>query len=408
VTQGLWANIPTLVSDQWEDCSGLVCTPIPGQTGLSYTVGPGDVGRTIEVVETAFNAAALSGVAVAAKPTATATATSTTSVVVFSQNAPTTNQTVTLVATVSSSSGNANPHGTLSFFNGSAEVPGCANKAVNGGQTVTIVCQASFPAGDAEISAAYVADPGALVAGSTSDTTSLSVGRAGTSLSLAVTPKVAPGGRATYVATLAVPVGNAGPILPTGSIEFLDGGAPIATCASQALSNLTATCSVRYRSPGAHQISAVYASDSDFTGSSSSASGVQIVNGAAKAPAVLGSLGSTLGWRIAYHPRYSELTGFMAYAVANGTSILVQCFGRGCPFHRWRLAKASGTVNLLSPFRHRHLRAGSRVTVRLTRRHWVGKYYSFTIRAGRAPLIRTNCLAPGGTKPGVGCTRQRA
>ena len=101
VTPGTWLNSPTSITEQWEDCTALVCTAIPGQTGTSYTVGPGDVGHTIEVVETAVNAAAPSGVAAASARTATASATSATSVVAFSQNTPTTNQGVTLVATVS-------------------------------------------------------------------------------------------------------------------------------------------------------------------------------------------------------------------------------------------------------------------------------------------------------------------
>ncbi len=336
--------------------------------------------------------------------TGTVSATSATSVVAFSPNTPTTNQGITLVATVSSNSPNANPHGSVSFFNGSAAVPGCANKAVNGGQTITIVCQAAFPAGLAQISAAYVADPASLVAGSSSDTTSVSIGKGPTSVSLAVTPEVAPGGHATYVATLEVPVSDAGPTLPSGSIEFLDGGQPIGACASQALSSLTATCSVGYPSPGTHSISALYNGDANFTGSSSAASSVQIVKGAPKAPRVHGALGSTLGWRIYFHPHYSEVAQLEAFAIAKGTSILVQCDGKGCPFAKWHLSKPARAINLLSRFGHRHLRPGTRVTVRLTRRHWVGKYYSFTIRAGRAPMVRRTCLAPGAVRPGVGCT----
>jgi hypothetical protein len=336
--------------------------------------------------------------------TATVSATSATSVVAFSQNTPTTNQNVTLVATVLSNSPNAGPHGTLSFFNGSDAIPGCGGKGVSGRQTITIVCQASFAAGVAQVSAAYLADPASLVAGSSSDTTPVSIGKGPTSVSLAVTPEVAPGGRATYVATLEVPTSDAGPTLPGGSIEFLDGGQPIAGCANQALSNLTATCSVSYPSPGTHGISALYNGDADFTGSTSSTSSVQIVKGAAKAPSVRAALGSTLGWKISYHPHYSEVIGLEAFAVAKGTSILVECHGKGCPFAKWHLTKAARAIDLLPRFRHHRLRAGTRITVRLTRRSWVGKYYSFTIRAGRAPTIKTACLAPGRVKPGVGCT----
>ena len=99
MTPGTWLNNPTSITEQWEDCT-LACTPIPGQTGATYTVAAGDVGHTIQVVETAVNAAAPSGVAAASARTATASTTSTTSVVAFSQNTPTTNQGVTLVATV--------------------------------------------------------------------------------------------------------------------------------------------------------------------------------------------------------------------------------------------------------------------------------------------------------------------
>jgi hypothetical protein len=409
VTPGTWANSPTRITEQWEGCAGLVCNPIPGAAGTSYTVGAGDVGHTIQVAETAFNAATdavipVVGVIAASARTGTASTTSATSVVAFSQNTPTTNQGITLVATVISNSPNASPHGSLSFFNGSDAIHGCGAKGVSGGQTVTIVCQAGFPAGVAQISAAYEADFGSLVAGSRSDPTPVSIGKGATSVSLAVTPTVAPGGRATYVATLGVPVSDAGPTLPSGSIEFLDGGQPIGACAGQALSNLTSTCSASYPSPGTHEISALYVGDANFTGATSPASGVQIVPGAARAPTVRGRLGSTLGWRIFYHPHYSELTAFEAFAVPKGASILVQCHGKGCPFAKWHLAKATGSINLLSRFRHRRLRAGTRLTVRMIRRHWVGKYYSFTIRAGRPPMIRTACLAPGGVKPGVGCS----
>jgi hypothetical protein len=402
ITPGTWTPVQSLITEQWEQCTALACTPAPGQIGTSYTVGAGDVGHTIRVLETDSNAASL-GVVKASAQTATASATSATSVVAFSQSTPSTNQTVTLVATVSSNSGNGNPHGSLSFFNGSNAVPGCANKGVNGGLATTIVCQTSFGAGQAQISAAYVPDPASLVAGSTSDTTSVDVGKGPTSILLAVTPRVAPSGRATYVATLGVPLANAGSVLPSGSIDFLDGGQPIAGCANQVLSSLTATCSVSYASAGEHTITARYDGDPNFTGSTSSASGVQIVTGAPRAPVVRGRLGSTLGWKLFYHPHYSEMSELEAFAIAKGTTILIQCTGKGCPFASRKIKRASGQFDLLRPFRHRHLQAGARITVRFTRKDWVGKYYSITIRPGRKPKIIETCLAPGGVKPGAGC-----
>jgi hypothetical protein len=404
VTPGTWANTPTSIVDQWEDCTSLACTPIVGQTGNTYTLGPSDVGHTIQVAETAFNAAALTGVfPVASARTATVSATSITSLVVYSQNTPTANQAVTLVATILSGSGNASPHGSLSFLNGASPVSGCANKGVSGGQTVTVVCQASFGAGAAHLSAAYAADPTSLVADSVSDPTALTVGKVPTSIALAVTPQVAPGGRARYVATLQMPLSNAGPLLPSGSIEFLDGGQPIGACADQSLSANTATCSVGYPSAGGHSITARYDGDDNFTGSTSSADGVQIVQGAAKAPAVHAVLGSTLGWTVHFSPHYSWLTTLTAFAVSKGTIIVVQCLGKSCPFVEWQIKHPAGRIDLARRFRHRHLRAGTRITVRFTRKGWVGKSYSFKIRAGHKPKVTTVCLAPGRVKP-VACS----
>jgi Bacterial Ig-like domain (group 3) len=266
------------------------------------------------------------------------------------------------------------------------------------------VCQASFGAGVAQLSAAYAADQTSLVAGSASDTTALAVGKGSTSISLAVTPKVAPRGRATYVATLQMPLGNAGPMQPGGSIDFLDGGQPISACTNEGLNSNTATCSVSYPSAGAHSITARYDGDANFTGSTSSASGVQIVPGAAKAPAVHAVLGSTLGWTIRYGPRYSSLVSLTAFAVPRGGLVTVQCSGKGCPFSKWLIRHRFGRIDLTRRFRHRHLRAGTRITVRMTRRGWIGKTYVFTIVAGHKPQVKTMCLAPGSDKPGVGCS----
>jgi hypothetical protein len=404
VTQGAWTNSPVAVADQWEQCDvlGGGCTPIPGQTGPTYAPGPGDVGHTIEVVETAMNAGG-SGLAAVSLGSAVVTATSFTSVVTVSANSPTTNQTVTLVATVTSSSGNADLSGSMSFFNGSTGVPGCGGKAVKGHQTVTVTCQASFSAGSAAISATYQPGAGSLVQGSTSSPTDFGIGRDSTSISLAVTKQVAVGKRATYVATLVPPAGNSGPIGPTGSIEFLDHGQPIGPCLSRPLSNLAATCTVQYRSLGKHDISALYSGDGNFTASASPDGSVQIVR-SSTVPTVLGFVTSTLQWTFFYHPTYTLVALFKAFRIVKGTSVLATCQGEGCPFSKLRLEGSSaGSINLLPRFRHHHLRAGTRITVRLTHRHWIGKYYSFTIRASQPPLTDLTCLAVGHAVPGVSC-----
>ena len=329
------------------------------------------------------------------------TATSSTSVVAFSANAPTANQTVTLVATVTSNSGNANPAGSVSFLNGSNEIKGCTGMGVKGGQSSTVVCQAAFGAGTASISADYVPGSGSLVVGSSSAPTTLDVGKDSTSTSLAVTAKVARGRSATYSATVVLPVSNSGPAVPTGTVAFLDRGQAIPACANQPLANLTATCTVKYGSRGTHQISALYSGDANFGSSSSPARPVQIVK---SAPAVTAFVKSTLQWTFFYHPTYTQVILFKAFGIVKGTIVELKCNGKGCPFDVTQVPNRGGdSINLLPEFHGHHLRAGTRFTVRLTHRNWVGKYYSFAMRGGRPPLIKLSCLAVGRNTPGVGC-----
>jgi Bacterial Ig-like domain (group 3) len=404
VTQGVWTNSPTSIVDQWEQCDpiGAGCTPLPGQVGDTYTLGPGDVGHTVAVLETASNAGG-QGLSASSGRTPVVMAPSATSMVVVSTDTPATDQTVTLVATVSSSSSSADPSGSLTFFNGTSTVEGCLGKPVRGGQTATVVCQTSFPAGTAMLSAAYLPGPGSLVSGSTSATTALPVGRDSTSISLAVTKRVPLGTRAIYTATLVLPFSNSGPINPTGSIQFLDHGQPIARCLSEPLTKLSATCRITYRSPGAHSISARYAGDPNFGASTSSASSTRVVKGS-RAGAVLGFVASTLQWTFGYHPTYSQVIYLKAFGIAPGTHVVVTCRGGGCPFEQLREATAvNGTLDLLPAFRHRRLKAGSLITVRFMHPHWIGKYYSFTMRGGHPPLVALSCLAVNRITPGVGC-----
>ena len=340
LAHGTWLNSPATITDQWEQCDrfGATCTPIPGQNGATYTLGPGDVGHTIAVVETATNDNPTPGTAASA-PTGVVTATSATSVQAFSSNPPKTNQTVTLIATIYSSSGNANPSGSVTFFNGSNAIGGCSGKPVNGGPTVTVVCPAGFGAGAPQITAVYTPGPGSLVDGSTSAPTSIAIGRDSTSVSLAVTSQVDVNKTATYSAALVLPSSNSGPIGPTGSIAFLDGGQPIPGCGSQPLNNLGATCTQSYSSTGTHQISAVYSGDANFAGSTSSANPVQIVKSGAKT--VRGFVKSLVAWTFFYHPTYTQVMKFVVSQIAKGTTIVMTCQGNGCAFAKLTLTPRS-------------------------------------------------------------------
>ena len=64
---------------------------------------------------------------------------------------------------------------------------------------------------------------------------------------------------------------------------------------------------------------------------------------------------------------------------------------------------ASGSFVVTPSFVRHRLGVGSRITIEIIRPSWVGKYYSFTVRARRGPRIQIGCLAPGGSVPGQGC-----
>jgi hypothetical protein len=59
---GSWTHNPTDFGYEWEDCDlvGGNCSAISGATGPTYTLTQADLGRTIRVIETAFNADARS------------------------------------------------------------------------------------------------------------------------------------------------------------------------------------------------------------------------------------------------------------------------------------------------------------------------------------------------------------
>jgi Bacterial Ig-like domain (group 3) len=415
-SHGTWTENPGVFSYQWERCSAVGCTPIPGATNQTYTLTAADVGDAIYVVETAANTGG-AGTAVGSKRSAVVIATSSVTLAV-TPSAAVTNQTVTLAATVTSGSANSNPAGSVTFDDARGPVSGCSTQNFTANsQSITLFCQASFAAGTAQLTATYQPGAGSLTGGSISGVETLVVNRGSTSVSLAVTKQVGILKRASYVATVVPPVGNSGPTEPTGSIEFLDRGKPIRGCKSRPLKHLAATCTIVYKSAGKHRITARYGGDANFA---ASASPVRIVSAgkSLSSPSVLGFIGSTVRWTFYYSPKYTQALYLQVFGVASGSTLRLTCHGGGCPFSSVRTTGSDSTrcpskagsvcstgssINLLPVFQKRHLHAGAQITLSITRPNWVGKYYSFTIRAGQAPVIDLSCLAPGGSVPGAGC-----
>jgi len=85
-----------------------------------------------------------------------------------------------------------------------------------------------------------------------------------------------------------------------------------------------------------------------------------------------------------------------------GTRIAARCTGASCPRTRWSRPGEHRLVTHLSPF-ERTFAGGTRLTVEVTRRGYMGKRARFMIRRGRPPLRTDGCLSATGHR--VGCPK---
>jgi hypothetical protein len=198
-------------------------------------------------------------------------------------------------------------------------------------------------------------------------------------------------------------------------VQFFDGEQPVASCLSQQLLNGGATCTVTYKALGRHSITATYGGDANFRGSTSPAQPVSVVPVPVQ---VLGTITSTMQWTFFYTPAYTKVLALVVNGASTGATVLVKCHGRGCPYANHatavtgaspcgrsgkRTCGARGRIDLTADFRRHRLNVGATITVMITRPGWIGKYYTFAVRARRGPRVQISCLAPGRTRPGVGC-----
>jgi hypothetical protein len=185
---------------------------------------------------------------------------------------PTTNQSVTLTATVHAAF--LTPSGSVEFKNGAEPIASCSRQPVN--QAGTATCLTTFTAAGSPVHLTAVFTPSwdLDLQGSISAIEDLPVGKSPTTTRLRVseaTPTV--GQSDIYTASVFPPDG--GPTWPSGSVEFLDEGTPIPGCEAQPIAD-EASCQVTVTAAGAHSITAVYLGDANFTGSSSTAVGVTV------------------------------------------------------------------------------------------------------------------------------------
>jgi PKD repeat protein len=91
-----------------------------------------------------------------------------------------------------------------------------------------------------------------------------------------------------------------------------------------------------------------------------------------------------------------------------GSTVTVRCRGKGCPFGRQsRVVKSSAAkgkqratgVLRIRRVERRLLRAGTVITIFVTKEETIGKYTRFKIRKGRPPARVDRCLLPGQRRP---------
>ena len=185
---------------------------------------------------------------------------STTTALVSSPSASTSGQSVTLTATVTPTSGAANPDGTVSFtLNG---VPlGDSVLSTTSGVSSASMLLTTLPIGVDSVTASY--DGGtAFLASASTGPAPVTVTRAPTTLGLLGSANPSTGGQPMTLTATVFPATGSG---ETGTVTFFDNGLPIGT---DTVSNGQATLTVLAPQSGDDAITADYSGDADFIASS--------------------------------------------------------------------------------------------------------------------------------------------
>ena len=188
-------------------------------------------------------------------------------------------QTVTFTATVSAASpGAGTPTGTVTFKDGAATI---GSASLNGSGVATL-STSSLPVGSHSISASYGGDGNF---GTSSGTLSSAqvVNRASSATAITSSPNPSVVGQnVTFTATVSAVGPGAG--TPSGTVSFHEGATTLGSATLNASGVATFTTSAL--AVGSHSITAVYAGDTDFLGSSGTLSSAQVVNQAASSMAL--------------------------------------------------------------------------------------------------------------------------
>ena len=390
---------------RWMRCTPH-CSAIPGATTTAYTPTAADLGDSLVFVETGTNAGGSTQVRSTHSAAVTAPTETTLQV---SPHKVVAGQPETLVATVTSATSAAAPAGSVTFERAGVPARGCKSLTTKpSGVSATVVCRTRFAAGRARLVAVFTPAPAALVTGSGSDADGFVVGRDPTTVQLIMPRRLTVNRRHALVARVR-PAPGTKRFAPTGTVLFIDRNAVIPGCATTVTAGV-ARCSIKYHALRSHAISVVYLGDKTFSSSSSRIHPTKVI---VARPS--GYVTALMAWTFKFSPTSTQVATLRVTGLEPGVAVALACSGDGCPLrhHVYRTTKRScghrhscKPLDLAKRLDHDRLGVGASLTVRLTHRGWLGKYYRFVIRAGRKPKILTACLAVGVTKPDIGCSRQ--
>jgi hypothetical protein len=99
--------------------------------------------------------------------------------------------------------------------------------------------------------------------------------------------------------------------------------------------------------------------------------------------------------------RWTRNTRLSVRDVPPGAAVQLRCRGHGCPGRKAKSVKVSksGRADVHKLLRHRHLRPGARLELRITRADMIGKVVRFHVRRRHTPSWQVLCLPPGARSP---------
>jgi Big-like domain-containing protein len=189
--------------------------------------------------------------------------------------------TVLLTANVTANSpSTATPTGTVTFQQGSTNIPGCVNVAVTSGAATCSV--SGLVGGSYTMKATYTASGNFSGPSSSTLTQSVTAASTTTTVSSSANPSTY-GQSVTFTATVASATGA----VAVGKVNFTDGGTTIGTCGTVTVTAGVATCTTTSLPVGAQSISAVFTPTTSTNFAASTGTLTQQVNLAVSTPYLL-------------------------------------------------------------------------------------------------------------------------